>query len=405
MWQAIIIAIKDSRIRNVTLALLLLGFTYASTVPYQSIVGIKQLGLTERQMGLLIFGIGLSGMIGNLTLGHLSDFARNRKTSVLVSLGIGFLGFGAFAVWPNLYTFLICCLLINPISGSAYFQLFAVARSITVEKGAAEAASINSAVRSFYALSWIVVPGIVGVFIATRENVSDCYAVAAFAFGLCFVFYALFGPNGGRGEIAGNNAWQNLREAFGLVFEGRVSKRLMALSFMQGPHPMMAAALPLIITSLPNGSYADVGVLSGLFAAIEIPIMLVAGAYNRNWQSWTLITIGAAAHILFLLGLGFISNVASIYALAVLNAAGTAIMVTLHISYVQDLLPDRPGLATSLMSISSLISRTLSALVFAGIGLVYSYAGAMMAMAMIALMGAVGIYVLDRGGGIRRVIE
>ena len=189
-----------------------------------------------------------------------------------------------------------------------------------------------------------------------------------------------------------------------MVFEGRVSKRLMALSFIQGPHPLTAAALPLIITSLPHGSYADVGILSGLFAAIEIPIMLVAGAYNRNWQSWTLIMIGAAAHICFLLGLGLVSNVASIYALAVLNAAGTAIMVTLHISYVQDLLPDRPGLATSLMSISSLISRTLSALVFAGIGLVYSYAGAMVAMAMIALVGAVGIYVLDRGGGVRRLV-
>ena len=405
MWQAIIIAIKDSRIRNVALALLLLGFTYASTFPYQSIVGIKQLGLSERQMGLLIFGIGLSGMIGNLTLGHLSDFARNRKTSVLVSLGIGFLGFGAFAVWPSLFTFLICCLLVNPISGSAYFQLFAVTRSITAEKGAKEAASINSAIRSFYALSWIVVPGLVGLFIATRKNVSDSYAVAALAFGLCFVFYALFGPKGGRGESTGNSAWQNLREAFGMVIEGRVSKRLMALSIIQGPHPLTAAVLPLIITSLPHGSTADVGILAGLFAALEIPIMLLAGAYNRNWQSWTLIMFGAASHILFLLGLGLVSSVASIYALAVLNASGTAIMATLHISYMQELLPDRPGLATSLMSISSMVSRTLSAIVFAGIGLVYSYAGAMVAMAMIAMVGAIGIFVLDRGDGVRRAFQ
>ena len=106
-----------------------------------------------------------------------------------------------------------------------------------------------------------------------------------------------------------------------------------------------------------------------------------------------------------LLGLGLVSNVASIYALAVLNASGTAIMATLHISYMQELLPDRPGLATSLMSISSLISRTLSAIVFAGIGLVYSYAGAMVAMAMIAMVGAIGIFVLDRGDGVRRAFQ
>jgi Major Facilitator Superfamily len=405
MWQAIIIAIKDSRIRTVALALLLLGFTFASTVPYQTIIGIDQLGLSERQMGLLIFGIGLSGMIGNLTLGYLSDYAQNRKTSVLFSLAIGFLGFGAFAMWPSLTTFLICCLLINPISGSAYSQLFAIVRTMTIEKGAAEAASINSAVRTFFALSWIVVPGLVGLYITTRKNVSDSYAIAALAFGLCFVFYALFGPTGGRSQASGNSAWHNLREAFGMIFEARVFRRLMAISFIQGPHPLIAAALPLIITSLPHGSTADVGFLAGLFAAIEIPIMLVAGALNRNWHTWVLVIIGAFSHISFLLGLALVSNVASIYALAILNAAGTAIMVTLHISYVQELLPERPGLATSLLSISTLVNRTLSAIVFAGIGLVYSYAGAMVAMALMAMLGSVAIYVLDRGGGLRRIAD
>jgi hypothetical protein len=402
MWQAIIIAIRDPRIRNVALALLLLGFTYASTIPYQSIIGIEQLGLSERQMGLLIFCIGLSGMVGNLTLGYLSDYAENRKTSVLISLATGFLGFGAFAMWPSLTTFLICCLLINPISGSAYSQLFAIVRTMTNDKGPAEAASINSAVRTFYALSWIVVPGLVGLFIATRKNASDSYAIAALAFGLCFVFYALMGPTGGRSQTSGNSAWHNLREAFGMVFEARVFRRLMALSFIQGPHPLTAAALPIIITGLPHGSMADVGFLAGLFAALEIPIMLMAGALNRNWNTWTLVIIGALTHVAFLLGLGLVSSVASIYALAILNAAGTAVMVTLHVSYVQELLPERPGLATSLLSITTLVNRTLSAIVFAGIGLVYSYAGAMTAMALLALLGSVAIYVLDRGDGLRR---
>jgi predicted MFS family arabinose efflux permease len=405
MWQATIVAIRDSRIRNIAVALLLLGFTYASTIPYQSIIGIEQLGLSERQMGLLIFGIGLSGMIGNLTLGYLSDYAQNRKTSVLISLAVGFFGFGAFATWPSVTTFLICCLLINPISGSAYSQLFAIVRTMTIEKGDAEAASINSAVRTFYALSWIVVPGLVGLFIATRKNVSDSFAIAALAFGLCFVFYALFGPKGGRTQISGKSAWNNLREAFGLIFEARVFRRLIALSFIQGPHPLIAAALPLIITSLPHGGTADVGFLAGLFAALEIPIMLVAGMLNRNWHTWTLIIIGALTHVSFLLAVGLASNVASIYAFAIFNAAGTAIMVTLHVSYVQELLPERPGLATSLLSITTLVNRTLSAFVFAGIGLVYSYAGAMTAMAFLALLGSVAIYLLDRRDGLRRVIN
>ena len=54
------------------------------------------------------------------------------------------------------------------------------------------------------------------------------------------------------------------------------------------------------------------------------------------------------------------------------------------------------------MEISTLVNRTLSSLVFAGIGLVYSYAGAMVAMAMLAAVGSLAIYVLDRGGRFRR---
>jgi MFS family permease len=402
VWRAILKSVEDTRIRSVAVALLLLGFTYASTFPYQSIIGINQLGLTEAQMGLLIFAVGLTGMIGNLLLGHFSDFARDRKSAILFSLCVGAVGFGCFALWPSLVTFLICLLLVMPISGSTYSQLFAVVRTITAEHGPREAASINSAIRAFYALSWILVPGLVGVFIATRKNVSDSFAIAALAFALCFGFYALFGPSGGRNEAASRGGWVGLREAFSLIFEPRVFKRVMALSFIQGPHPFNAALLPLLITSLPHGSTADVGILAGVVAALEIPLMLLAAALNRNWHTWILVTLGGASHITYLLCLSAVTNVHTLYLLAGFNAAGAAILLTLHMSYVQELLPQRPGLATSLLSIVSLVSRGLAALVFAGIGLVYAYGGAVAAMALVVLAGCSAIIALDFKGGARR---
>ena len=402
MWQAIFKSIEDARIRSVAVALLLLGFTYASTFPYQSIIGINQLGLSEAQMGLLIFAVGLTGMIGNLLFGHFSDFASNRKTAILFTLGTGALGFGIFALFPSLTTFLICLLLVMPISGSTYSQLFAVVRTITAEHGPREAASINSAIRAFYALSWILVPGLVGFFIATRKNVSDSFAVAALAFALCLAFYATFGPSGGRSEASGRGGLVGLREAFALIFEGRVFKRVMALSFIQGPHPLNAALLPLLITSLPHGSTADVGILAGVVAALEIPFMLLAAALNRQWHTWVLVAVGGLSHITYLLYLGTVSSVHALYVLAALNAVGASVLLTLHMSYVQELLPERPGLATSLLSIISLVSRGLAAVVFAAIGLAYAYAGAAVAMALLVLGGCAAIVMLDFKGGARR---
>ena len=59
-------------------------------------------------------------------------------------------------------------MLITPFSNSAYALLFGTVRSITNALGPKEAGSVNAAIRSFYAISWIVVPGLVGLFIATR---------------------------------------------------------------------------------------------------------------------------------------------------------------------------------------------------------------------------------------------
>ena len=52
MLSAIRFAIADLRIRAIALALVLLGFAYASTIPYQSLIGTQQLGMSERQFGL-----------------------------------------------------------------------------------------------------------------------------------------------------------------------------------------------------------------------------------------------------------------------------------------------------------------------------------------------------------------
>src|SRR5664279_5627613 len=143
MFQAILFAAKDARIRVIALALVMLGFTYASTIPFQSIVGIQQLHMNERQFALLMFGVGIVGMVGNLVLGALSDFTKSRKTFVLFCLLFGAIGFGLFAILPSPATFLMCLLLATPLSGSAFALLFGTVRAITAEHSSADAASIN----------------------------------------------------------------------------------------------------------------------------------------------------------------------------------------------------------------------------------------------------------------------
>ena len=403
MLQAILFAVKDARIRVISVALVVLGFTYASTIPFQSIIGVQQLHMSESQFAWLIFGIGFAGMVGNLVLGALSDFAESRKTFVLFCLLFGAIGFGLFAILPGTITFLVCLLVVAPISGSAYALLFGSVRAITMEHNPAEAASINSAVRSFYALSWIVVPGLVGLLIAYTNRASDSFAVAALAFTLCLIFYWLFGPKVAGGIVSSTSALTNLFEAAGLIFKDGRGPRLLAISLINSPHPLIAALFPLVLIQQLGGNTSQLGWFLGLVALLEIPLTLVIGAMVRHFNLWAIIIFGGVIHASFLLLLGLTTSLWSFYLLAVMNAVGNSVLLTQQMSYAQDLMPGRPGLGSSLMSIVTLFSRGLSALVFAGLSLFYGFTGASIAGMMICLLGCVSLALLDHRAGVRRL--
>jgi predicted MFS family arabinose efflux permease len=399
MWQAFLKIVANGGIRVATLTLFCLGFTFASTYPYQSIIGIQQLRMGEGQYAILMVATALAGMLTALVLGYFSDRAKDRKQSILVALAVGAAGFGLFSALPSIFTFVFCLVVVMPVSSSAYGQLFAVIRAITQRYGSTEAASVNSIVRSIYAASWIVVPGLVGLFIATRSNVSDSFAIAAAAFALCFVVYGLFGASTPNTQVPQNGAWAGLQEALWLVASRNVFLRIAALALIASPHPSNAALLPLFITHLPGGTTTEVGLIAGLVAGLEIPFMLLGGHFSRSYPTWVIIVAAGLCHALYLLGLGFASTTWHIYALSLLNAAGAAILLSLHLNYVQDLMPNRPGLGTSLMSIVALLTKATGALVFAAAGTAFGFSGAAWLGAAVAVAGCLLLFSIEKTWG------
>ena len=399
MWNSFSKILTTSSIRVATITLFCLGFTYASTIPYQSIIGIDQLGMSTWHYSILMIIMAVTGMIGSFVMGYFSDRTDDRKKSILITLAVGAVGFGVFSIFPSLWSFIFCLVLISPISGSTYGQLFAVIRSQTSEFGSRDAASINSVVRSIYAASWILVPGLVGLYIATRKNISDSYSLAAAAFAFCFLIYLAFGKSVKNSTVGQGSAWAGFKTALSLVAGRQIFLRVLALALIATPQPTNAALLPLFITHLPGGTTADVGLLAGLVAGLEIPFMLLGGYFNRQTATWKIILVAGLAHAAYLFGLGFVTATWQIYALAIINAAGAAIMLSLHLSYLQDLMPDRPGLGTSLLSIGSLLNKGFGAVVFASAGTVIGFSGAAWFGVIVTLAGCVLLYGLDAKGG------
>jgi MFS family permease len=85
-----------------------------------------------------------------------------------------------------------------------------------------------------------------------------------------------------------------------------------------------------------------------------------------------------------------------LFAIAVLNSAGAAAVLSLPVSAFQELFNDRPGLGTSLVPVMSFIGSVLSSAGFA-LGTVLSdYSGSAFVISAMCLMGVACLVLLER---------
>ncbi|MBX9459271.1 MAG: hypothetical protein KL863_26290 [Rhizobium sp.] len=153
---------------------------------------------------------------------------------------------------------------------------------------------------------------------------------------------------------------------------------------------------PLILVGAAGGTVRDVGLIAGACAALEIPSMLIWGALLRHLTVVQAMVIGALIYAAFMVLLGLSTEVWHVYALLIPNAFGVSAILSLPLTYYQDLLGERPGLGTSLNQISVFLSNAMSAAGFA-IGaawLGYSHS-AWLGVAMV-LVGCAWLVLLER---------
>lgn len=384
-------------LRVPTIALFTSGFAFAATLPYMSIVAINQLGLSEQQFGLTLMAAAIISTLSAVIISHFSDMARNRRQALLVSYTVGFLGYGAFAVFPSVPSFLAALLIFAPIAQSATPQIFAVIRARTSELGSARAAAINSLIRTIFAGSWIVTPGLSGAYIAWTGRASDAFSIASLAYAATFVLYASLGPSGGRATPADKGPIAGLIEAFRLVFSGHIVGRMGALAVIAVAYPVNAALLPIFLVETLGETTREVGMIAGFVALLEIPAMLAVAAMVKRTSVVTVIAVGGGVHVLYVLALSQAGSMTWVYVLCVANAIGAAALFTQHLSYLQDLMPDRPGLGTSLQSIQYLVMRALGAVVVACVGVAFGLAGAFVVTGVISALGIAALLWIERG--------
>lgn len=332
------------------LVFLAVGIPVATTMPFLSLFLSTAVHAGPVQVTAFLIAMPLAGVLVSTQIGRLSDRRPIRRGLLIVGSAAGFVGCGLTAFVRDYRVLFAVTVTVTALAGTLFPQTFAYARQVLARYGANRAAMGISALRTIFSLAWVAGPPLatlllqVGGFAYVFGAAAAMYAVAGLVTILWLEPVDAPGPSTATGDDGPAPDAPSVREA------SRRTLLLTAAGFtlLQAPLTLGVQALPLFISSDLGGRVADAGLILGLCAALEIPLMLAMGALTTRIPLRPLMLAGTGCGVAYYLVAALTTGVPLLAAAQVVNAVFIAAVSGLGISYMQGLLPRYPGRATTL---------------------------------------------------------
>lgn len=352
------------RHRDLLVALIcsvLLGLAYSFIVPFMSLFGTVEVGMTPFVFGIFMTVTTLSAIAVSTLLAHWSDTHLSRRIVLAIGCVSGGLGYLGYALVRDVVWLTIIGSTLLAISAITFSQLFAYARELLARSGvpAAETPLYMNVFRLFFALSWTVGPAAAS-WIMVFYSYEGIFVAAAAVFAALLIVVLFFVPASpplGHHLASRTALRQVLRRPDLLVyFAGFILVFAASILWMMN--------LPLLVYNTLHGTERDIGIIYSLGPLFELPLMFYFGLVASRGNHERVIRIGVALAVAYYGGLVLVQAPWHIYPLQVLSAATIAVTAGVAITFFQNYLPGQPGTATNLYSSAQRIGSTAGYLVF-----------------------------------------
>ena len=337
------------------------GAAFAAMTPYRAIVGVETLGLSNAAFGLVMALNALGGSAIAVLLGWLSDKVKDRRLLVLLCAIGGALGFVlVWAVRTPVGFATAFCLLV-PFGNALFSQSFSYSRAFFDREQPDRSQLIMSLLRSVFTVAWIIVPPLAG-WLAAQTSAYAVFSISAIAHVGCTLAIALLWSQ--KNSVIGmdGTAAQSLPPA--KVATGhRIGVVGVALSMVA--LQLNISVLPLVIVSDLGGTLGQVGINSALAAAIEVPVMIGWGYLALRWRKERILSLACFVFAVYFVLLNFADSFLHVLMLQVPAAIAIAALLSINISYLQEAIPGRVGLSTSLVDVTNVVASLAAAAIFA----------------------------------------
>jgi hypothetical protein len=371
------------------------GSAFGATIPYLSVTAIGTLGMSDQAYSLLVLVSSVSAVTISVSLGILSDMLGDRRHMLIAMSALGVVGYGAIYLFPSVPVFLGATSLVVPFFYATSSLLFASARLETGDIEPTEAASINATLRAVVSAAWVLTPAGLGLALGGSGSMIAAWGLASLFCLFILVCAALIlkpSPARAPGGASGPGFGTALKE----LTAPAMLVRMVSVAAITSTLRLSGTIWPLILTLQLGGKTADVGLIAGMTALIEIPFMLMWAHLLKKHSIIGIIVTAALGYGGYMVALNFASAPWHIYALALPGAAFAAALLAIPLNYFQDLFPGRPGLGTAFLPINSFLGNGLNAGAFALGSHFFGYSGTAWLGLLLTLSGVTGLLAVER---------
>jgi len=361
----------------------MMGIAGALQAPTLSLFLSREVGAQPFWVGIFYTVNAVAGILVSLWLAKRSDSQGDRRKLILFCCAMAIGNALLFAFNRHYLTLLTCGVLLASLANTAMPQLFALAREYA-DSSAREVVMFSSVMRAQLSLAWVIGPPL-AFMLALNYGFTAMFSIAAaiFAISLGLIAFAL--PSVARVDSAGAipvtqvSGWKNKN----------VRRLFIASTLMWTCNTMYIIDMPLWISSDLGLPDKLAGILMGTAAGLEIPAMILAGYYVKHFGKRRMMVIAVAAGVLFYLGLILFHSREALLALQLFNAVFIGIVAGIGMLWFQDLMPGRPGAATTLFTNSISTGVILAGIIQGALVQSYGHAVVYWVIAAISLVALV----------------
>lgn len=350
MRHSFSLILADPVLRLSALGTLLFGCIAATLGPFQSLIAVREFGLSEPAYAAVLIGVLVTSVLASVGIGIVTDQRSSRRRMAILAT-CGNIG-AALLVWllPAKASFVVAHVLLIPLGGTLFGQVLALSRLASQRLSPGDRPGVLAVVRAAMAVPFVLLLPLWGFAVDRGMSLVMIYpGIALFGVVTLVVILRHWPPDA-------TAPWTEVKS--GLGFRASLAEMLSPPVFLRVQlFGMLQAggALGGVLTGLAFAAAGrpagDVGNFFAAFVAVEVAVTLMIGTLVRHASRLALIATGVVLYALFLALLTPLAATPAVWLLILPAGAGGALIYTLAIAYLADLLGSRAGAGASLLAL------------------------------------------------------